>query len=154
MTALNSLFLMQSLHQLRSVYPSVSWTECSWRLSFMNQSDGKPASRAECRPNFGVDKTLMAILTVCNGNVGSCVQACPTSTMVDARDRKQGDTDLLKKVHGTICTYCGVDLQTHDACRREEKQNPLYRRGDYRLAEGCCVWRGDLVSTLLAVMRV
>jgi formate dehydrogenase major subunit len=27
--------------------------------------------------------------------------------MVDARDRKQGDTDVLKKVD-TICTYCGV----------------------------------------------
>ncbi|MFA0703950.1 4Fe-4S binding protein, partial [Vibrio sp. 10N.222.48.A8] len=38
---------------------------------------------------------------------GSCIQVCPTGAMVDARDRKQGDTDVLKKVD-TICTYCGV----------------------------------------------
>ncbi|CAH6805320.1 Formate dehydrogenase-O, major subunit [Vibrio chagasii] len=74
-------------------------------LSFMNQADGKPASRPECRPNFGANQTIMG-----NSNCvqcGSCIQACPTGAMVDARDRKQGDTDILKKVD-TICTYCGV----------------------------------------------
>ncbi|MDE9379822.1 formate dehydrogenase subunit alpha [Vibrio alginolyticus] len=74
-------------------------------LSFMNQADGKPASRPECRPNFGANQTLMGDSNCVQ--CGSCIQACPTGAMVDARDRKQGDTDVLKKVD-TICTYCGV----------------------------------------------
>lgn len=74
-------------------------------LSFMNQADGKPASRPECRPNFGANQTLMGDSNCVQ--CGSCIQACPTGAMVDARDIKQGDTDVLKKVD-TICTYCGV----------------------------------------------
>ncbi|MFM2630269.1 formate dehydrogenase subunit alpha [Vibrio chagasii] len=74
-------------------------------LSFMNQADGKPASRPECCPNFGANQTLMGDSNCVQ--CGSCIQACPTGAMVDARDRKQGDTDVLKKVD-TICTYCGV----------------------------------------------
>ncbi|CAH6824810.1 Formate dehydrogenase-O, major subunit [Vibrio chagasii] len=74
-------------------------------LSFMNQAGGKPASRPECRPNFGANQTLMGDSNCVQ--CGSCIQACPTGAMVDARDRKQGDTDVLKKVD-TICTYCGV----------------------------------------------
>lgn len=120
-------------------------------LSFMNQSDGKPASRPECRPNFGSDKTLMGDSNCVQ--CGSCVQACPTGAMVDARDRKQGDTDLLKKVD-TICTYCGVGCKL--TMHVDEKKNKIryIEGGDSPVNEGMLCVKGDLVSTLLAAMRV
>lgn len=108
-------------------------------LSFMNQSDGKPASRPECRPNFGVDKTLMGDSNCVQ--CGSCVQACPTGAMVDARDRKQGDTDLLKKVD-TICTYCGVGCKL--TMHVDEKKNKIryIEGGDSPVNEGMLCVKG------------
>ncbi|PML53790.1 formate dehydrogenase subunit alpha [Vibrio lentus] len=108
-------------------------------LSFMNQSDGKPASRPECRPNFGVDKTLMGDSNCVQ--CGSCVQACPTGAMVDARDRKQGDTDLLKKID-TICTYCGVGCKL--TMHVDEKKNKIryIEGGDSPVNEGMLCVKG------------
>ncbi|MEZ9997498.1 formate dehydrogenase subunit alpha [Vibrio lentus] len=108
-------------------------------LSFMNQSDGKPASRPECRPNFGADKTLMGDSNCVQ--CGSCVQACPTGAMVDARDRKQGDTDLLKKVD-TICTYCGVGCKL--TMHVDEKKNRIryIEGGDSPVNEGMLCVKG------------
>ncbi|MCC4854521.1 formate dehydrogenase subunit alpha [Vibrio splendidus] len=108
-------------------------------LSFMNQSDGKPASRPECRPNFGADKTLMGDSNCVQ--CGSCVQACPTGAMVDARDRKQGDTDLLKKVD-TICTYCGVGCKL--TMHVDEKKNKIryIEGGDSPVNEGMLCVKG------------
>ncbi|MCC4816945.1 formate dehydrogenase subunit alpha [Vibrio lentus] len=108
-------------------------------LSFMNQSDGKPASRPECRPNFGADKTLMGDSNCVQ--CGSCVQACPTGAMVDARDRKQGDTDLLKKVD-TICTYCGVGCKL--MMHVDEKKNKIryIEGGDSPVNEGMLCVKG------------
>ncbi|OBT01132.1 formate dehydrogenase subunit alpha [Vibrio tasmaniensis] len=108
-------------------------------LSFMNQSDGKPASRPECRPNFGSDKTLMGDSNCVQ--CGSCVQACPTGAMVDARDRKQGDTDLLKKVD-TICTYCGVGCKL--TMHVDEKKNKIryIEGGDSPVNEGMLCVKG------------
>ncbi|MDN3696246.1 formate dehydrogenase subunit alpha [Vibrio cortegadensis] len=74
-------------------------------LSFMTNKDGTPASRPECRPNFGANKTLMGDSNCVQ--CGACIQACPTGAMTDARDRSQGRTETLKAVD-TICTYCGV----------------------------------------------
>ncbi|MCB5359065.1 formate dehydrogenase subunit alpha [Vibrio lentus] len=108
-------------------------------LSFMNQSDGKPASRPECRPNFGADKTLMGDSNCVQ--CGSCVQACPTGAMVDARHRKQGDTDLLKKVD-TICTYCGVGCKL--TIHVDEKKNKIryIEGGDSPVNEGMLCVKG------------
>ncbi|MEZ8697014.1 formate dehydrogenase subunit alpha [Vibrio lentus] len=108
-------------------------------LSFMNQSDGKPASMPECRPNFGADKTLMGDSNCVQ--CGSCVQACPTGAMVDARDRKQGDTDLLKKVD-TICTYCGVGCKL--TMHVDEKKNKIryIEGGDSPVNEGMLCVKG------------
>ncbi|PMH31739.1 formate dehydrogenase subunit alpha [Vibrio lentus] len=108
-------------------------------LSFMNQSDGKPASRPECRPNFGADKILMGDSNCVQ--CGSCVQACPTGAMVDARDRKQGDTDLLKKVD-TICTYCGVGCKL--MMHVDEKKNKIryIEGGDSPVNEGMLCVKG------------
>ncbi|MDN3631191.1 formate dehydrogenase subunit alpha [Vibrio lentus] len=108
-------------------------------LSFMNQSDGKPASRPECRPNFGVDKILMGDSNCVQ--CGSCVQVCPTGAMVDARDRKQGDTDLLKKVD-TICTYCGVGCKL--TMHVDEKKNKIryIEGGDSPVNEGMLCVKG------------
>ncbi|MDN2666900.1 formate dehydrogenase subunit alpha [Vibrio sp. 14N.309.X.WAT.E.F5] len=108
-------------------------------LSFMNQSDGKPASRPECRPNFGADKALMGDSNCVQ--CGSCVQACPTGAMVDARDRKQGDTDLLKKVD-TICTYCGVGCKL--TVHVDEKKNKIryIEGGDSPVNEGMLCVKG------------
>ncbi|OMO24549.1 formate dehydrogenase subunit alpha [Vibrio lentus] len=108
-------------------------------LSFMNQSNGKPASRPECRPNFGADKTLMGDSNCVQ--CGSCVQACPTGAMVDARDRKQGDTDLLKKVD-TICTYCGVGCKL--TMHVDEKKNKIryIEGGDSPVNEGMLCVKG------------
>ncbi|MEZ9159273.1 formate dehydrogenase subunit alpha [Vibrio lentus] len=108
-------------------------------LSFMNQSDGKPASRPEYRPNFGADKTLMGDSNCVQ--CGSCVQACPTGAMVDARDRKQGDTDLLKKVD-TICTYCGVGCKL--TMHVDEKKNRIryIEGGDSPVNEGMLCVKG------------
>ncbi len=108
-------------------------------LSFMNQSDGKPASRPECRPNFGADKTLIGDSNCVQ--CGSCVQACPTGAMVDARDRKQGDTDLLKKVD-TICTYCGVGCKL--TMHVDEKKNKIryIEGGDSPVNEGMLCVKG------------
>ncbi|OBT27749.1 formate dehydrogenase subunit alpha [Vibrio tasmaniensis] len=108
-------------------------------LSFMNQSDGKPASRPECRPNFGADKTLMGDSNCVQ--CGSCVQVCPTGAMVDARDRKQGDTDLLKQVD-TICTYCGVGCKL--TMHVDEKKNKIryIEGGDSPVNEGMLCVKG------------
>ncbi|MBR9729179.1 formate dehydrogenase subunit alpha [Shewanella intestini] len=38
---------------------------------------------------------------------GNCVQVCPTGALVDARDKRQGETETLI-TKSTICTYCGV----------------------------------------------
>ncbi|PMK00596.1 formate dehydrogenase subunit alpha [Vibrio sp. 10N.261.55.A7] len=74
-------------------------------LSFMTNKDGTPASRPECRPNFGMNGTAMGDSNCVQ--CGACVQACPTGAMTDARDRSQGRKETLKAVD-TICTYCGV----------------------------------------------
>ena len=108
-------------------------------LSFMNQSDGKPASRPECRPNFGADKTLMGDSNCVQ--CGSCVQACPTGAMVDARDRKQGDTDLLKKVD-TICTYCGVGCKLTMHVDETKNKIRYIEGGDSPVNEGMLCVKG------------
>ncbi|MGR5355581.1 formate dehydrogenase subunit alpha [Vibrio chagasii] len=117
-------------------------------LSFMNQADGKPASRPECRPNFGVNQTLMGDSNCVQ--CGSCIQACPTGAMVDARDRKQGDTDVLKKVD-TICTYCGVGCKL--TMHVEEAKNKIryIEGGNSPVNEGMLCVKGrfgfDFVSS-------
>ncbi|MGF1817601.1 molybdopterin-dependent oxidoreductase, partial [Vibrio splendidus] len=108
-------------------------------LSFMNQSDGKPASRPECRPNFGADKTLMGDSNCVQ--CGSCIQACPTGAMVDARDRKQGDTDLLKKVD-TICTYCGVGCKLTMHIDEQKNKIRYIEGGDSPVNEGMLCVKG------------
>lgn len=114
----------------------------------MNQADGKPASRPECRPNFGANQTLMGDSNCVQ--CGSCIQACPTGAMVDARDIKQGDTDVLKKVD-TICTYCGVGckLTMHiDEAKNKIRYN---EGGDSPVNEGMLCVKGrfgfDFVSS-------
>ncbi|MGY3572616.1 formate dehydrogenase subunit alpha [Vibrio paucivorans] len=74
-------------------------------LSFMTDKEGRPASRPECRPNFGAGGTLMGDSNCVQ--CGACVQVCPTGALTDARDRAQGRIEQLKAVD-TICTYCGV----------------------------------------------
>lgn len=117
-------------------------------LSFMNQADGKPASRPECRPNFGANQTLMGDSNCVQ--CGSCIQACPTGAMVDARDRKQGDTDVLKKVD-TICTYCGVGCKL--TMHVEEAKNKIryIEGGNSPVNEGMLCVKGrfgfDFVSS-------
>ncbi|MFI3275947.1 formate dehydrogenase subunit alpha [Vibrio sp.] len=108
-------------------------------LSFMNQSDGKPASRPECRPNFGVDKTVMGDSNCVQ--CGSCIQACPTGAMVDARDRKQGDTDVLKKVD-TICTYCGVGCKLTMHVDEAKNKIRYIEGGDSPVNEGMLCVKG------------
>ncbi|MFA0013181.1 formate dehydrogenase subunit alpha [Vibrio lentus] len=108
-------------------------------LSFMNQSDGKPASRPECRPNFGADKTLMGDSNCVQ--CGSCVQACPTGAMVDARDKKQGDTDTLKKVD-TICTYCGVGCKLTMHVDEAKNKIRYIEGGDSPVNEGMLCVKG------------
>ncbi|MBB1466357.1 formate dehydrogenase subunit alpha [Vibrio sp. SG41-7] len=108
-------------------------------LSFMDQSDGKPASRPECRPNFGADKTLMGDSNCVQ--CGSCIQACPTGAMVDARDRKQGDTDLLKKVD-TICTYCGVGCKLTMHIDEQKNKIRYIEGGDSPVNEGMLCVKG------------
>ncbi|UPR57096.1 formate dehydrogenase subunit alpha [Vibrio sp. ED004] len=108
-------------------------------LSFMNQSDGKPASRPECRPNFGADKTLMGDSNCVQ--CGSCIQACPTGAMVDARDRKQGDTDILKKVD-TICTYCGVGCKLTMHVDEAKNKIRYIEGGDSPVNEGMLCVKG------------
>ncbi|WP_172379744.1 formate dehydrogenase subunit alpha [Vibrio sp. Vb339] len=108
-------------------------------LSFMNQSDGKPASRPECRPNFGADKTLMGDSNCVQ--CGSCIQACPTGAMVDARDRKQGDTDVLKKVD-TICTYCGVGCKLTMHIDEQKNKIRYIEGGDSPVNEGMLCVKG------------
>ncbi|MCG9545806.1 formate dehydrogenase subunit alpha [Vibrio sp. Isolate33] len=108
-------------------------------LSFMNQSDGKPASRPECRPNFGADKTLMGDSNCVQ--CGSCIQACPTGAMVDARDKKQGDTDILKKVD-TICTYCGVGCKLTMHVDEAKNKIRYIEGGDSPVNEGMLCVKG------------
>ncbi|WP_286293296.1 formate dehydrogenase subunit alpha [Vibrio apostichopi] len=108
-------------------------------LSFMNQSDGKPASRPECRPNFGADKTLMGDSNCVQ--CGSCIQACPTGAMVDARDKKQGDTDVLKKVD-TICTYCGVGCKLTMHVDEAKNKIRYIEGGDSPVNEGMLCVKG------------
>ncbi|MCG9639682.1 formate dehydrogenase subunit alpha [Vibrio sp. Isolate34] len=108
-------------------------------LSFMNQSNGKPASRPECRPNFGADKTLMGDSNCVQ--CGSCIQACPTGAMVDARDRKQGDTDILKKVD-TICTYCGVGCKLTMHVDEAKNKIRYIEGGDSPVNEGMLCVKG------------
>ena len=108
-------------------------------LSFMNQSNGKPASRPECRPNFGDDKTLMGDSNCVQ--CGSCIQACPTGAMVDARDRKQGDTDILKKVD-TICTYCGVGCKLTMHVDEAKNKIRYIEGGDSPVNEGMLCVKG------------
>ncbi|MFA0193231.1 formate dehydrogenase subunit alpha [Vibrio artabrorum] len=108
-------------------------------LSFMKQSDGKPASRPECRPNFGANKTVMGDSNCVQ--CGSCVQACPTGAMVDARDRKQGDTDVLKKVD-TICTYCGVGCKLTMHVDEQKNKIRYIEGGDSPVNEGMLCVKG------------
>ncbi|MBY7731068.1 formate dehydrogenase subunit alpha [Vibrio splendidus] len=108
-------------------------------LSFMNQSDGKPASRPECRPNFGADKTLMGDSNCVQ--CGSCIQACPTGAMVDARDKKQGDTGALKKVD-TICTYCGVGCKLTMHVDEAKNKIRYIEGGDSPVNEGMLCVKG------------
>ncbi|CAK2150614.1 formate dehydrogenase subunit alpha [Vibrio crassostreae] len=108
-------------------------------LSFMDQADGKPASRPECRPNFGADKTLMGDSNCVQ--CGSCIQACPTGAMVDARDRKQGDTDILKKVD-TICTYCGVGCKLTMHVDEAKNKIRYIEGGDSPVNEGMLCVKG------------
>lgn len=117
-------------------------------LSFMNQADGKPASRPECRPNFGTNQTLMGDSNCVQ--CGSCIQACPTGAMVDARDRKQGDTDVLKKVD-TICTYCGVGCKLTMHIDEAKNKIRYIEGGDSPVNEGMLCVKGrfgfDFVSS-------
>ncbi len=117
-------------------------------LSFMNQADGKPASRPECRPNFGANQTLMGYSNCVQ--CGSCIQACPTGAMVDARDRKQGDTDVLKKVD-TICTYCGVGCKLTMHVDEAKNKIRYIEGGDSPVNEGMLCVKGrfgfDFVSS-------
>ncbi|WP_133152708.1 FAD-dependent oxidoreductase, partial [Vibrio sp. 10N.261.52.A1] len=117
-------------------------------LSFMNQADGKPASRPECRPNFGANQTLMGDSNCVQ--CGSCIQACPTGAMVDARDRKQGDTDVLKKVD-TICTYCGVGCKLTMHIDEAKNKIRYIEGGDSPVNEGMLCVKGrfgfDFVSS-------
>ncbi|WP_454442199.1 formate dehydrogenase subunit alpha [Vibrio bathopelagicus] len=108
-------------------------------LSFMNQSDGKPASRPECRPNFGADKTLMGDSNCVQ--CGSCIQACPTGAMVDARDKKQGYTGALKKVD-TICTYCGVGCKLTMHVDEAKNKIRYIEGGDSPVNEGMLCVKG------------
>ncbi|WP_210473294.1 formate dehydrogenase subunit alpha [Vibrio crassostreae] len=108
-------------------------------LSFMNQSDGNPASRPECRPNFGADKTVMGDSNCVQ--CGSCIQACPTGAMVDARDRKQGDTDILKKID-TICTYCGVGCKLTMHVDEAKNKIRYIEGGDSPVNEGMLCVKG------------
>ncbi|MGZ9896972.1 formate dehydrogenase subunit alpha [Shewanella gaetbuli] len=48
---------------------------------------------------------------------GNCIQVCPTGALVDARDKRQGQTQALQST-STICTYCGV------GCRIDVKVDP------------------------------
>lgn len=52
---------------------------------------------------------------------GNCVQVCPTGALVDARDKRQGDTTTLDCA-STICTYCGV------GCRLDLQIDPTTQR--------------------------
>ena len=117
-------------------------------LSFMNQADGKPASRPECRPNFGANQTLMGDSNCVQ--CGSCIQACPTGAMVDARDIKQGDTDVLKKVD-TICTYCGVGCKLTMHIDEAKNKIRYIEDGDSPVNEGMLCVKGrfgfDFVSS-------
>ncbi|WP_117232781.1 formate dehydrogenase subunit alpha [Vibrio maerlii] len=74
-------------------------------LSFMSNKDGKPASRPELRPNFGLDGTKMGDSNCVQ--CGACIQVCPTGALTDSRDKAQGRVEALKEID-TICTYCGV----------------------------------------------
>lgn len=72
---------------------------------------------------------------------GSCIQACPTGAMVDARDRKQGDTDLLKKVD-TICTYCGVGCKLTMHIDEQKNKIRYIEGGDSPVNEGMLCVKG------------
>ncbi|MGL6260762.1 formate dehydrogenase subunit alpha [Vibrio sp. WXL210] len=108
-------------------------------LSFMTNQDGRPASRPECRPNFGPNQTLMGDSACVQ--CGACIQVCPTGAMMDGRDRAQGRVEELKVVD-TICTYCGVGCKL--SMHVDEAANAIryVKGGDSPVNEGMLCVKG------------
>ncbi len=131
------IILMPIAASVRSVYQACREQNVHGVLSFMNQSDGKPASRPECRPNFGADKTLMGDSNCVQ--CGSCIQACPTGAMVDARDKKQGYTGALKEsrhhLHLLWLMSCKLTMHVDEAKSKIRYIQVVILRS----MKGCCV---------------
>ena len=104
------------------------------------------------RQKFAVDNSSEFIIVDANRCIscGQCIQACPTGAMVDARDRKQGDTDVLKKVD-TICTYCGVGCKLTMHIDEAKNKIRYIEGGDSPVNEGMLCVKGrfgfDFVSS-------
>ncbi|WP_261816937.1 formate dehydrogenase subunit alpha [Vibrio gallicus] len=117
-------------------------------LSFMTDSDGRAASRPDCRPNFGPDHTLMGDSACVQ--CGACVQVCPTGAMMDGRDRAQGRIEDLKVVD-TICTYCGVGCKVSMHVDEQANQIRYIKGGDSPVNEGMLCVKGrfgfDFISS-------
>ncbi|GAM72055.1 NAD-dependent formate dehydrogenase alpha subunit [Vibrio sp. JCM 19236] len=108
-------------------------------LSFMSNKDGRPASRPECRPNFGPNQTLMGDSACVQ--CGACIQVCPTGAMMDGRDRAQGRIENLKIVD-TICTYCGVGCKVSMHVDEDANQIRYVKGGDSPVNEGMLCVKG------------
>ncbi|MGR5261029.1 formate dehydrogenase subunit alpha [Vibrio astriarenae] len=108
-------------------------------LSFMTNKDGRPASRPECRPNFGPNQTLMGDSACVQ--CGACIQVCPTGAMMDGRDRAQGRIEQLKVVD-TICTYCGVGCKVSMHVDEATNQIRYVKGGDSPVNEGMLCVKG------------
>ncbi|CAM4077514.1 formate dehydrogenase subunit alpha [Vibrio neonatus] len=108
-------------------------------LSFMTDKGGRPASRPECRPNFGDNQTLMGDSNCVQ--CGACVQVCPTGAIMDARDRAQGRIETLKVVD-TICTYCGVGCKVSMHVDEQSNQIRYVKGGNSPVNEGMLCVKG------------
>ncbi|GAL15080.1 NAD-dependent formate dehydrogenase alpha subunit [Vibrio astriarenae] len=108
-------------------------------LSFMTNKEGRPASRPECRPNFGPNQTLMGDSACVQ--CGACIQVCPTGAMMDGRDRAQGRVENLKVVD-TICTYCGVGCKVSMHVDEATNQIRYVKGGDSPVNEGMLCVKG------------